>query len=89
MTKEQIEEADECITHIREGLESGVSELNRSFAFVALDRLKAVAAGEAPITLVVANEVALGQMARALRGALNVPGVRAVSSRVTSTKAPA
>ena len=44
MTKEQMDEAAACITHIRDGLESGVSELNRRFAIVALDRLSVLIA---------------------------------------------
>lgn len=40
--------------------------------------VKAVAAGKAEITLVEANQTALNGMARALKSAMSVPGVRAV-----------
>lgn len=49
--------------------------------------VKAVAAGEQPITLLLPNTVALNGMARSLRGAMRIPGVRAVSSRTASVKA--
>ncbi len=40
--------------------------------------VKAVAEGKQPITLLAANQTALNQMARAQKGAMNVPGVRPV-----------
>jgi ATPase subunit of ABC transporter with duplicated ATPase domains len=49
--------------------------------------VRAVAAGQAPITLLQANQVALNGMARALKGALNLPGVKAVESRIASVRA--
>jgi hypothetical protein len=52
-----------------------------------IDLVRAVAAGRAPITYVKADEVALNQMARALKGAMNVPGVRVTSRRVTAARA--
>lgn len=44
--------------------------------------VKAVAAGTQPITLLAANLPTLNQMARALKGAFNVPGCRAVCDKV-------
>lgn len=44
--------------------------------------VKAVAAGEAPLTVILPNQPALNQMARALKGALALAGVRAVCERV-------
>lgn len=48
--------------------------------------VRAVAAGQAPITLLQVNTTALNGMARSLKGAMNVPGVRTVSSRATSVR---
>lgn len=49
--------------------------------------VQAVAVGRAPLTLVKADEVALNQMARALKQGMNVPGVRAVPKAITSVRA--
>ncbi len=48
--------------------------------------VRAVATGTQPITLLSANTVALNQMARALKGAMSVPGVRAVNERIAAQK---
>ena len=48
--------------------------------------VKAVAAGQAPITVLQANQTALNGLARALKGALNVPGVRAVNERIAAQR---
>jgi len=48
-----------------------------------LDLVQSVATGAQPLTLVLANTTALNGMARALRQAMKVPGVRAVNKRVT------
>ena len=48
--------------------------------------VKAIARGEAAITLVVANQPALNGMARSLRGALALPGVRAVNERIAAQR---
>lgn len=52
-----------------------------------MDLVQAIAKGQTPITLVEPNIVVLNQMARALKKAMNVPGVRAVSKRITSVRA--
>jgi len=44
--------------------------------------VKAVAAGTQPITLIMANEPALNGLARSLKSGMNVPGVRAVETKV-------
>lgn len=44
--------------------------------------VNAVAAGKAPIQVLRADEVFLGQQARSLKSALNLPGVRSYSERV-------
>jgi hypothetical protein len=49
-----------------------------------MELVKAIASGSMPITLVVANEVALNQMARALKNAMNIPGVRAVCEKTVT-----
>lgn len=46
--------------------------------------IKAVAAGEQPVTLLQVNLPALNQMARALKGAMRLPGVKAVCEKVVS-----
>lgn len=52
--------------------------------------VKAIAAGTQPITLIEANMVALNGLARALKDALAIPGVRAKSTRGAATRtAPA
>lgn len=43
--------------------------------------VKAVAAGQAPLTAIQANDVFLGQQARSLKDALRIPGVKAYSER--------
>lgn len=48
--------------------------------------VNAVAAGMAPITLLLANTTALNSMARALKGALHLPGVRAVNERIAAQR---
>jgi hypothetical protein len=50
--------------------------------------VRAVAAGQQPITLLSANMAALNQLARALKGAMGVPGVRAVSTRMATVRTP-
>lgn len=47
-----------------------------------MELVKAVATGTAPITFILANEVALNQTARAMKSAMKVPGVRAVEKKV-------
>lgn len=49
--------------------------------------VQAIAAGVQPITLVLPNSVALNGLARSLKGAMVVPGVRAVSNLSTRVKA--
>lgn len=49
--------------------------------------VRAVASGQQPMTLLAPNQVALNQLARALKGAMAVPGVRAVSSRTAAVRA--
>jgi hypothetical protein len=49
--------------------------------------VQAVAAGQQPITLLRVNDVALNQMARALREAMSVPGVRVVKERTVAARA--
>ena len=44
--------------------------------------VKAVAAGQAPLTAIQANDVFLGQQARSLKDALRIPGVKTYSERV-------
>ena len=44
--------------------------------------VKAVAAGQAPLAAIQANDVFLGQQARSLKEAMRYPGVRAYSERV-------
>lgn len=51
-----------------------------------LELVRAVAAGRAPLTLVQANQVALNGMARSLRGAMDVPGVRVVTERIAAVR---
>lgn len=46
--------------------------------------VKAVAAGKAPLSYLKADEVALNGVARALKNAMNVPGVKAVQRRTSS-----
>jgi hypothetical protein len=48
--------------------------------------VQAVARGEQPITLLQANMVALNGMARSLRGAMKIPGVKAVPKRGAATR---
>ncbi len=48
--------------------------------------VKAVAAGQQPITLLVANQSALDGMARALKGALAIPGVQLVVDKTPVTR---
>lgn len=48
--------------------------------------VRAIAAGKAPITLVQPNTAALGQMARALKGAMQIPGVRVTRERITAAR---
>ena len=48
--------------------------------------VKAIARGEAAITLVVANTTALNGLARSLKGALVLPGVRAVNERIAAQR---
>jgi hypothetical protein len=49
--------------------------------------VKAVAAGEAALTLLQPNTAALNGLARSLKGAMAVPGVRAVSSKTARVRA--
>lgn len=49
--------------------------------------VQAVAAGRAPAALVKADEVALNGMARSLKGAMQVPGVRVVNQRTAAVRA--
>lgn len=49
--------------------------------------VRAVAAGQQPITLLQPNMPVLNQMARALKGALNVPGVKPVPTDVAAVRA--
>ena len=50
---------------------------------ISLDALvKAVATGKANITLILANETAINQLARATRGTLTVPGIRFFSEPI-------
>ena len=44
--------------------------------------VKAIAAGKANIALVMANETAINQLARAARGTLQVPGIRFFTASV-------
>jgi hypothetical protein len=46
--------------------------------------VKAVAAGEQPITYLQANQTSLNQIARAQKTAMSVPGVRAVCEKITN-----
>ena len=48
--------------------------------------VKAVAAGMAAITLLQANQTALNGMARSLKQAMAIPGVRAVNERIAAQK---
>jgi hypothetical protein len=48
--------------------------------------VQAVASGRAPITLLKPDEVALNAMARALKGAMAVPGVRVRSERIAAVR---
>jgi DNA helicase HerA-like ATPase len=48
--------------------------------------VKAIAAGSQPVELVQPNQVALNGMARLLKNALAVPGVRVVEERTTATR---
>jgi hypothetical protein len=50
--------------------------------------VRAVAEDRAPWTLVQADQVACNKLAAALRGALNVPGLRAVQKRSMSVRQP-
>ena len=47
--------------------------------------VKAVAAGEQPITLLLPNETALNGLARSLKDAMRVPGVRSVEGRIVAS----
>jgi hypothetical protein len=49
--------------------------------------VKAVAAGEAPITLLQANTAALNALARSMKGQMTIPGVKWVSSRTARVRA--
>jgi hypothetical protein len=49
--------------------------------------VKAVAAGQAPLTLLQVNTTALNGLARSLKGALVIPGVKVVSDRVAAVRA--
>lgn len=51
-----------------------------------MDLVRAVAAGQASVNLIQANQPALNQMARAQRDKLQVPGVKAVPSRSLRTR---
>lgn len=51
-----------------------------------LTLVKAVAAGQQPITLLQANQTALDGMARALKDALAIPGVRLVKDRIAASR---
>ena len=53
------------------------------FAFL----VKSVAAQEAPLTLLKIDQVALNGLARALKGSLNIPGVRAVAEVTEAVRA--
>lgn len=46
----------------------------------------AVAVGQQPISLLLPNEQALNQLARALKGTLRIPGVKAVETRTTTVR---
>jgi hypothetical protein len=48
--------------------------------------VRAVATGLAPITLLQVNTTALNGMARALKNALALPGVRVISGRVAAVR---
>jgi len=49
--------------------------------------VKAVAAGQAPLALLHVNTTALNGLARSLKGALVIPGVKVVSDRVAAVRA--
>ena len=49
--------------------------------------VRAVAEGKAAITLLQPDQTALNGLARSLKGALNVPGVRAVNERIAAQRA--
>jgi hypothetical protein len=49
--------------------------------------VKAIAGGTVPLTLVKADQVALNGMARSLREAMKIPGVKAVSKRNVAARA--
>jgi hypothetical protein len=49
--------------------------------------VQAVAKGQAPLTLLKADETALNGMARSLKTAMKVPGVRVVTSRTVAARA--
>ncbi len=48
--------------------------------------VKAVAEGKAPITLLKVDQTALNGMARSLKDALNIPGIRAVAENVLASR---
>ncbi len=48
---------------------------------------QAIVAGDAPLDLLKPNQIELDRLARSLRGAMAVPGVRAVNDRTTTTRA--
>ena len=48
--------------------------------------VQAVASGAQPITLLQANQTALDGMARALKEALAIPGVRLVKDRIAASR---
>lgn len=53
--------------------------------FDAMALIKAVAAGEAPATLLEVNYTVLNQMAKALKGAMSYPGCRAVEEKLIAS----
>lgn len=52
-----------------------------------MELVKAVAAGTQPLSLLQADTTKLTQMAKALKGELNIPGVRAVENKIISARA--
>jgi hypothetical protein len=51
-----------------------------------MELIQAVGAGKQPVTLVEPNMVALNTMARALKGAMKVPGVKAIETMSTAVR---
>lgn len=49
--------------------------------------VRAIAAGKAPLRLILPNETALNGLARTLKDKMNIPGVKAICEHTTSVKA--